>query len=263
MIRGSTLQDRVVDQVREAILTGVFPPGQRLLEPELARRFGVSVTPVREALSVLAGRGLIVRNGRFGSYVRTLNVADVKNLFALRKALECLALRQVARHLTEEDFARMDANLERQARANSLTETARLRSTLELSALNDEFHDLFIARAGNEWLSSMLLGIRDLLEFTRVRLREIASLERRDETLRDHHRIVKALRASDVEAAVTALFAHLDRLEKDIILRLSLDGDSGRELPVPAAESSSSEAQVDYASINLGDPFLEEVETSV
>ena len=78
-----TLREQVLRILREEILTGVFEPGERLSEPELAKRLDVSLTPVREALGDLAASGLVVRNGRQGTHVRRIGVRDAVNLSSL------------------------------------------------------------------------------------------------------------------------------------------------------------------------------------
>src|SRR5690606_29771997 len=102
-VNRQTLRDQVLRILREEILGGVFAPGERLSEPELAKRLDVSLTPVREALGDLAASGLVVRNGRQGTHVRKVGVKDAVNLLAVRRALEVLAVRQAVKHLTPAD----------------------------------------------------------------------------------------------------------------------------------------------------------------
>lgn len=220
-VNRQTLKDQVVDLIREAILTGAYEPGQRLSEPEVAKRLDVSLTPVREALGTLAATGLVVRSGRQGTYVRALDAGDVRNLFSVREALECLAVRQAAHNLTREDFARFHLNLQRQADANELALEASARATRRLAELNDEFHGLILERAGNEWLASLLGSIGDLLVFARVRLRESASTARRVQSLAEHRSIVEALAAGDAEVAASFMSAHLRHLEDHVIARMT------------------------------------------
>jgi DNA-binding GntR family transcriptional regulator len=216
-VNRQTLRDQVADLIREAILTGVYAPGQRLSEPELAKQLDVSLTPVREALGSLAATGLVVRSGRQGTHVRALDVGDIRNLFAVREVLECLAVRQAIGAFSADDFARFESILQKQAESNDLMDAARARATRRLAELNDDFHGLILARANNEWLQGMLASIGDLLVFARVQLRETATLARRVQSLEEHRRIVAALRAGDGEAAVAAMTEHLRNLERHVI----------------------------------------------
>lgn len=220
-VNRQTLRDQVADLLREAILTGAYEPGQRLSEPEVAKKLDVSLTPVREALGSLAATGLVVRNGRQGTHVRVLGVNDIRNLFAVRETLECLAVRQAAGNLRPEDFTRFEAILERQAEANELVVTARARATRRLAELNDDFHGLILERSGNEWLEGMLASISDLLVFARVRLRETAPMERRVQSLDEHRRIAEALRDGDPETAANVMAEHLKHLEQHVIARMT------------------------------------------
>lgn len=220
-VNRQTLRDQVVDLLREAILTGDYKPGQRLSEPEVAKQLDVSLTPVREALGSLAATGLVVRNGRQGTHVRVLDVPDIRNLFAVRESLECLAVRQAAANLSAKDFERFETILERQAESNDLVVTARSRATRRLAELNDDFHGLILRRAGNRWLENMLLSIGDLLVFARVQLRESASMERRNQNLDEHRRIVAALRDEDQDLAAQVMSDHLRHLEQHVIARMT------------------------------------------
>jgi len=212
-----------VELIREAILTGVYRPGQRLSEPEVARRFDVSITPVREALNSLAATGLVERNGRQGTHVRRLGMGDVRNLFAVRETLECLAVRQATEHLTPADHQRLNSILDRQAEANELMASSRSLATKRLSELNDDFHGLILRRSANEWVEALLASIGDLLIFARVRLRETVPWERRIQSLEEHRQIAEALCNRDGESAARTMSEHLRHLERHIVNQMSED----------------------------------------
>ena len=180
----------------------------------------MSLTPVREALNSLAGGGLVVRNGRQGTHVRALGVQDIRNLFALRESLERLAVKQAAAHLTEHDHAKLATILERQAEANELLKTSKVRATKRLAQLNEDFHGLILERANNEWVETMLGSIGDLLVFARVQLRETAPWERRVQSLDEHSRIAAALRSKNAELAERIMAEHLRHLEEHVIARM-------------------------------------------
>jgi DNA-binding GntR family transcriptional regulator len=212
-----SLRDQVVGLIREGILTGVYEPGQRLSEPELARNLNVSLTPVREALGVLAGSGLVVRSGRRGTRVRELSSADIENLLAVREALEVLAVRQAVPHLTPEDDTRFNELLKEQQRATELALNEPSSALPLLVHVNEAFHALIVERTRNQWLESMLASIQDLLGFARARLRARATLDRRQQSLAEHRRIAIALRRRDGDAAVLAMRSHITRLKLDLI----------------------------------------------
>jgi DNA-binding GntR family transcriptional regulator len=211
-----SLRDQLVGVIREEILTGHYRPGQRLGEPDLARDLNVSLTPVREALGDLASRGLVVRRGRRGTFVRELSSADVEQLLAVREVLEVLAVQQAIPHLTEADDARFDALLKAQRSATELAINDPQAQARVLKA-NQDFHALIHERTQNPWLTSMLANIRDLVGLAQARLGPHATFDRRQQDLAEHRRIAIALRARDGDAAALAMRSHLTRLKLDLI----------------------------------------------
>ena len=243
MVNRQTLSDQVFEAIREAILGGAFAPGQRLSEPELAKWLNVSLTPVREALNPLAATGLVVRGGRQGTYVRTLGIRDVENLLAVRESLEVLAIRQGVPRFTESDDDHLKALLHAQARATDEV-VARPRSVVpQLAELNESFHQRILDRAANEWLTSMLASIQDLLIFARARLRKEATLERRRESLEEHRRILESIRRRDVDAASDRMREHIANLKAYIT-------------PLVPSGAAESRAGVDAAPFGDADPDL-------
>jgi DNA-binding GntR family transcriptional regulator len=224
-VNRQSLSDQVAQILRGAILAGEYRAGQRLSEPELAKRLNVSLTPVREALGTLAGTGLVVRSGRQGTHVRELDVRDVENLLSVREALEAVAVRQCIGNLTSADATRLEAILTEQEEATTLARTDPAEALPQLAALNEEFHALILERTGNEWLATMLASIHDLLVFARARLRSHATPERRQQSLDEHRRIAAALIGGDADTAVRCMSEHLHHLKRHVIA-LALDRDA-------------------------------------
>lgn len=216
-VTNRTLRDQIADVLRQAILFGEFAPGERLMESELAQRFHVSLTPVREALNSLAGAGLVERHGRQGTRVRSLDIADVENLLSVRESLEVLAVRQAAPNITREDEGRFAAILRQQADVTERVADDPETAIPTLVALNDEFHELILVRADNPWLASMLTSIQDLLIFARAGLRARATLARRRESLREHRRLARALAEGDADVAAAVMSEHVRKTKEHII----------------------------------------------
>jgi DNA-binding GntR family transcriptional regulator len=212
-----TLREQVLRILREDILNGAFQPGERLSEPELAKRLDVSLTPVREALGDLAASGLVVRNGRLGTHVRKIGVQDAVNLLAVRKSLEILAVRQAVTNLTTADDATIKRIVREQASATDRTKAAPETAIPVLGQLNEDFHQLILARTNNQWLISMLASIQDLLLFVRTELRKSTSVKRRRESLAEHRQIAEALLARDADAAGAAMGQHVANLEGHVV----------------------------------------------
>jgi|JRYE01.1.fsa_nt_gb DNA-binding GntR family transcriptional regulator len=234
-----TLREQVLRILREEILSGVFQPGERLSEPELAKRLDVSLTPVREALGDLAASGLVVRNGRLGTHVRKIGVQDAVNLLAVRKSLEILAVRQAVTNLTTADDAIIERLVKEQASATDRTKADPETSIPVLGQLNEEFHQLILRRTGNQWLISMLASIQDLLLFVRTELRRSTSVKRRRESLAEHRQIAEALLARDADAAAEAMARHVTNLEGHVVQLIQQLESSSPTGAAPRARTAS------------------------
>ena len=99
--------DEVYDAMRQAILTRVFKPGQRLLIDEISRKLGVSLTPVRHAIQQLATEGLVAIHPRSGTYVTAVSPEDIEETFEIRCALESLAAERAISRITSEAVDRL------------------------------------------------------------------------------------------------------------------------------------------------------------
>jgi DNA-binding GntR family transcriptional regulator len=157
LIGAATRHDSVVGDLRQAILTGKIAPGERLLQVELAERFGVSRIPLREALRTLHGEGLVVIEPNRGAVCRPLEPKDISDLYAVRVALERLAGRSAAERfadLRDATEARRKLALEAIARAD----------VASLIRLDFEFHAGLAAASGNPHLSHSLDGCWSQIE---------------------------------------------------------------------------------------------------
>src|SRR5829696_1672199 len=109
--RGSTTPDLIADSLREDILRGTIPPGQPLRQEELARRFGVSRLPVRDALLRLEAEGLVVVFPNRGAFVVSLSAAEVREIYDLRVLLEGDVLERAVPRVATADWRRIDGAL--------------------------------------------------------------------------------------------------------------------------------------------------------
>src|SRR5579864_9777932 len=98
--------------IREAIIDGRLPPGQRLKEEELAQELGISRTPVREALLILQAEGLVTAVPNRGAVVRTYTESDLVDMYELRALLESFAAHQAAKRITEAQLAALSDSCE-------------------------------------------------------------------------------------------------------------------------------------------------------
>src|SRR5919108_370132 len=140
----------VLDAIKHRILTGQLTPGQALVETELAAQFGVSKTPVREALKTLAGTGLVVMNQYKGVTVRMVDADMAREVYDVRLLLEPEALKRAVRRGASLDAARA-----------ALTRADAAGDTAERSLANREFHRALYLPCGNPLLGRMLDEVRD------------------------------------------------------------------------------------------------------
>jgi DNA-binding GntR family transcriptional regulator len=194
------LADEIVDQLRDAIVTGALQPGQRLLEDELAGQMQVSRGPVREAFVKLEREGLVTIERYKGARVAELYRDDIEQVFSLRLALERLAVESACKRGTDDDFAQIASSLDRYAEAGSPEAIAEI----DLS-----FHDGVVAAAHHLPLSRAWEGLRtQILSFltTRMSLRRDYS----DEWEPDHRRILDLIRRGEAEQATAAITHHIE-----------------------------------------------------
>src|SRR5215831_14781982 len=142
--------DAVYQALRQAIVSSLMKPGERLNVDELAQKLGVSLTPVRSAIQQLANEGLVEIRPRSGTFVASLSPRDVEETFKIRCALECLAGEDAIHYMTPQQVRRMKELL-RALRKPVRNETDR--SAHETN--NSELHQIIIQASGNQRLQEM------------------------------------------------------------------------------------------------------------
>ena len=200
------------EMILDAIDTGTYKPGSRLVESELADRFGVSRTPIREALQRLETQSLLTRDGR-SLIVASLDHSQLSELYVVRGALEGLAARLAARHSTSEELAVLRDMLEADRKL--------INDPDAMSRANRRFHKQIHLASHNRFLVQQL----DLVHRSMALLAStsIAVEGRPTDTLEEHERIVKAIENGDGDAADKALRDHISQA---FIIRLRLDAEA-------------------------------------
>ncbi len=195
--------------ILDAIDVGIYRPGDRLVESELAERFGVSRTPVREALQRLETQSMLARDGR-SLIVASLDHNQLAELYVVRAELEGLAARLAARHATAEEVRVLRSMVEDDRKL--------LNDPEAMSRANRRFHKQIHLASHNRYLVQQL----DLVHRSMALLAttSIAAEGRPDETVAEHAAIVEAIAAGDGDAAYKALKDHISRAFET---RLKLD----------------------------------------
>jgi DNA-binding GntR family transcriptional regulator len=185
----------------EAIEAGVYLPGDRLVESELAERFGVSRTPVREALQRLETQGMLSRDGR-SLIVASLDHNQLAELYIVRAELEGLAARLAARHATDEECHVLRAMLVEDAKLLGGDPRA-------LSRANKRFHKQIHLASHNRFLVQQL----DLVHRSMALMANtsLAAEGRAEVAMAEHDQIVTTIEARDGDAAYRALRTHISR----------------------------------------------------
>ncbi len=198
--------DEVYDAIRQAILSHLFQPGDRLQVEEIAQKLGVSSTPVRHAIHKLAAEGLIEIHPRSGTFVAKLSPRDVEETSDIRCALECLAGELAVTRITAEELAQFKAILAALAR-RVVSDEDRKRHEHD----NFRFHLLLIRCSGNQRLIEMYESLRAHLQIARVHRAGVDWSERLPREQAEHEEIVAGLEARDAARLTAALRGHIQR----------------------------------------------------
>jgi DNA-binding GntR family transcriptional regulator len=190
----SLLPEAVYQQLRSAILSGLFRPGQLLRQEDVARQLGVSRGPLREALPKLEAEGMVISMPHRGSSVVSLAADEIAEIFELRAMLEASLASLAAHRRTDETVARLrELNVAMEAIADSQVQAERLR----WFELNYEFHDELLASAGRRHHLRILEIVRALAEpYIRMEANLTGNL---DEAQYEHRNLIEAFASGDSE----------------------------------------------------------------
>ena len=196
-----SLHDELVSLVRDMIVEGELEPGARVPEQQLCARFGVSRTPLREALKVLASEGLLTLLPHRGARVAAVSAEEIEELFPIMGAIEALAGELAAKRISDGEIAHI-----RDLHARMTEHYARGERTA-YARLNEEIHDAIFAAAGNASLAQIYRQL--MLRIRRVRFIARMSPARWQEAIADHEAIAAALEARDGARLAAVLRAHV------------------------------------------------------
>ncbi|MBY0528226.1 MAG: GntR family transcriptional regulator [Gemmataceae bacterium] len=200
----------IVQSLLADVVHGRFRPGAHLVTQELAARFGVSHTPIREALMTLAGMGVIDLPPNCGAIVKRITPREVREICQVRRALECEAVRRACGRIDADELRVLESALQqmltsRPRRAARFVEQAR--------AADNRLHDLIADSSGNRFLANELNRLKTLFRAFRDVAWEHAeaqkNLDRLSEEAREHLAIIAALNAGDARKAAQAMARHI------------------------------------------------------
>jgi len=202
-----TVQEVVVETLRQAILDGRLKPGERLLQDDIAARYGVSRIPVREAFRTLAAEGLVTFHQRRGAIVTELRRADVEEILSIRAVLEGMAVRAAAERVTPEELECIRRSLEDLNAARDTPE--------RYFQLNYAFHASILDAAHRPHTAALVKKLRNTIEtVTRKYLDPVGRVEI---VHKDHSAIFEALSRHDAEAAERLCIEHTRHVLEGIL----------------------------------------------
>ncbi|MBU3566857.1 GntR family transcriptional regulator [Polynucleobacter alcilacus] len=197
------LYEDVADRLREQIFSKQITPGSWLDEQSLAKQFGISRTPMREAIKVLASEGLITIKMRRGAYVTEVNRGDLEQIYTVLSLLESQAVKEVATKASEDELNLLDHLHHR------LEKAAADRDIEQFFEINSKFHELIQEIAGNRWMNGVIDDLRKVLKLHRRE--SLTSTGRIQNSLMEHREILKAILKRDELAAEAAMRKHWAR----------------------------------------------------
>lgn len=202
----TTFRARIADNLRAVILNGDMPPGTPLVEARLAQQFGVSRGPLREAMRQLTEEGLLSTKAYTGTHVTELTVKDVREIFALRTALEVFAFEQCWDKRGPEFFAELR---QRQARLTRAIDTG---DEGEAILAELELHSLAYEATGNSQLLAMWSGMRGRIQLYWATHHRVHG--RRGPRRDGHDSYVELACGDDLDAMIAEIKAHMRQGEQ-------------------------------------------------
>ncbi len=220
-----TLRERILETIRDAIISGALKPGEKVAEPELAERFGISRTPIREAFRQLESEGYLTVIPRKGAVVVSFSQRDVEEFYAIKSILEGYAARRACEKLSDREIQRLEGINEK---LRTLAEDGDIKHFFKV---HNDFHELFIKAADNDKLTDLIASL--VGKFQRLRVASLSLPGRMRVSVDEHEKIIDAFRARDAEKAEKLVRKNAEYGGK--VLMQGVDG----VLPLKPAERSA------------------------
>jgi len=192
------LYEEVAEQLRQRIFRRELEPGSWIDELKIAEEFGISRTPLREALKVLAAEGLVTMKVRRGAYVTEMSEKDLRDVYHLLSLLESDAAGVVAERATDAQLKTLqDLHAELESAAGNRE---------AFFSVNERFHMALLDMADNRWRSQMVADLRKVMKLNRHN--SLFKQGRIEDSLNEHRAILDAMLARDPEGTRRAMQAH-------------------------------------------------------
>ena len=197
------LYEEVAELLRQRIFAAQpndMEPGSWIDEMKLSAEYGISRTPLREAIKVLAAEGLVTMKMRRGAYVTEVNEKDLRDVFHLMAVLEADAAGVVAQSATDQQLQELDV-MHHQLQKS-------VKDRIKFFSINEAFHVKLLQIADNKWAGQMVADLRKVMKLNRAQ--SLLKAGRIEESLAEHAVIMAALKTRDVSAALAAMRTHIE-----------------------------------------------------
>ncbi|MGE5380198.1 MAG: GntR family transcriptional regulator [Methylocystaceae bacterium] len=212
------LREVVFETLREAIISGILKPGERMMEIQLAEELGVSRTPVREAIRKLELEGFVVMIPRKGAYVSDISFKDINDIFEIRGSLEMLAAGLACERITDDELEKLEWLLVQKWECIE-------KNDLETMVENDTlFHEALYRASRNDRMWQIVSNLREQIQ--RFRTTSLGSPGRMKEAWEEHKDLVEAISDRNISLAQELAARHIDNAENRLLETLRQRGHS-------------------------------------
>lgn len=210
------LRDVVFNTLRQAIITGEFAPGERLMEISLANRLGVSRTPVREAIRKLELEGLVIMIPRKGAQVARITEKNLRDVLEVRTVLEEFATVLACERIDEAGIRDL-----RQALDEFIT-AVESGDILAIANKDEHFHDIIFHATNNDRLIYIINNLRE--QFYRYRMEYVKDIRQRSLLVEEHRELLNAITNRDSARAKELMRTHLLNQQQEVIQNIQKRG---------------------------------------
>ncbi|MEV8568772.1 GntR family transcriptional regulator [Streptomyces sp. NPDC051322] len=213
-LQQTSMQAKVAEELRRMIISGELPPRSSLSEMTLSQTFGVSRTPIREALKQLQIEGLVEVRPRVGTFVAVPSRREITELFQMKELLEGAAARLLAFRGNVPEVERLAANM------SAADEAVRAGDSEQYEKLVHDFHELIMIGADNSKLEAHYRTLMNQLAYSRLVRTSLSQPGRLSESDHEHHRVLDLILAKDGDGAERVMREHVRRSHQALMTRM-------------------------------------------
>lgn len=213
----TSMQAKVAEELRQMIISGELPPRSSLSEMALSQTFGVSRTPIREALKQLQIEGLVEVRPRVGTFVAVPSRREITELFQMKELFEGAAARLLALRGNVPEVEQLDATM------RAADAAVRAGDSERYEELVHEFHDLIVVGADNSKLQAHYRTLMNQLAYARLVRTSLAQPGRLSESDHEHHHVLDLIRAKDGDGAERVMREHVRRSHQALMAGMDDD----------------------------------------